>query len=98
MIQQVIHGMHQTVTLKDLGELHFFLGVEVRKFVDGIYLSQGKYIADILAKNDMLKCSPVLTHMSTSHYLTKNSGVDIENVSKYRSIIGALQYVTLTRP
>ena len=63
-----------------------------------MYLSQSKYIADLLAKHTMADCSPVSTPMSTGHYLTKESGNVISNASQYRSAVGALQYVTLTRP
>lgn len=90
--------MQTTFTLKDLGNLNYFLGVEVTKAFDGIHLPQTKYIDDLLAKNGMEKRSSVPTCMSTGHCLTKDSGDVIENSSQYRSIIGALQYVTLTRP
>ena len=49
-IQQVIQDMQQTFALKDLGELSYFLGIEVSKIQNGIHLSQAKYIADVLAK------------------------------------------------
>ncbi|KAH9680638.1 retrovirus-related pol polyprotein from transposon RE1 [Citrus sinensis] len=98
LIQQVIQDMHHTFALKDLGDLNYFLGIEVVKSATGLYLSQAKYIADILAKHDMVYSSPVSTPTSTSQYLTKDSDDIIQNVSQYRSIVGALQYVTLTRP
>lgn len=98
LVQQVIHNMQTTFALKDLGELNYFLGIEVSKTAAGVHLSQAKYIADLLAKHDMASCSPVPTPMSTGHHLTKSSGSPISNASQYRSIIGALQYVTLTRP
>ncbi|KAH9651467.1 hypothetical protein KPL70_026754 [Citrus sinensis] len=97
-VQQVIQDMQKTFALKDLGELSYFLGIEVSKLQNGIHLSQAKYIADILAKHDLVNYSPVPTPMSTGHQLTKDSGSEISNNSQYRSIIGALQYVTLTRP
>lgn len=73
--------MHHTFALKDLGELHYFLGIEVVRLANGIYLSQAKYIYDILSKHDMVNCSPVSTLMSTCHYLTKDSSDIIANVS-----------------
>ncbi|KAH9684881.1 retrovirus-related pol polyprotein from transposon RE1 [Citrus sinensis] len=91
-VQQVIQDMQHTFALKDLGELSYFLGIEVSKLHNGIHLSQAKYIADILLKHDLTHCSPVSTPMSTGQFLTKASGTDIANVSQYRSIIGALQY------
>ena len=89
--------MQKTFTLKDLGELNYFLGIKVSKTPNGFYLSQAKYIADLLAKYNMADCSHVPTLMSTEHQLRKGSGSIIPNASQYRSIIGALQYVTLTR-
>lgn len=67
MNQQVIHGMHRTFGLKDLREFHYFLGIKVNKFASGIYLSQAKYIVDILVKDGVTNCSLVPTHMSISH-------------------------------
>ena len=97
-VLQVISDMQATFALKDLGELSYFLGVEVTKTKEGIHLSQSKYIADLLAKQGMDSCSPVPTPMATSHQLTKHSGTEIDNSYQYRSVVGALQYVTLTRP
>ncbi|KAH9761225.1 hypothetical protein KPL70_000416 [Citrus sinensis] len=54
LIQQVIQDMHHTFALKDLRDLNYFLGIEVVKPATGLYLSQAKYIADILAKHDMV--------------------------------------------
>lgn len=96
-VLSVISDMQSTFALKDLGELSYFLGIQVTKTADGIHLCQPKYIADLLVKHNMDKSSPCATPMATSHSLTKNSGTPIDNDSQYRSIIGALQYVTLTR-
>ena len=98
MYQLVIQDMQQTFALKDLGKLSYFLGIEVSKIRNGIHLSQVKYIVDVLAKHDLVNCSPVPTPMSTGQQLTKALGSEISNISQYRSIIGALQYITLTRP
>ena len=68
------------------------MGIEVNKSAQGVYLTQAKYIADILAKHGMTDCIHVPTPMSTGYYLTKESGDIIDNVSQYRSIIGAQTY------
>lgn len=62
--------MPQTFALKDLGELNYFLGIQVTKTEKGIHLSQAKYIADLLAKNNMDKCCLYAKPMATSHHLT----------------------------
>ncbi|KAH9703475.1 retrovirus-related pol polyprotein from transposon RE1 [Citrus sinensis] len=81
LVQQMILNMQKTFTLKDLGELNYFLGIEVSKTSNGFYLSQAKYIADLLAKHNMADCSPVPTPMSTGHQLRKGSGSTITNAS-----------------
>ena len=97
-VLKVISDMQATFALKDLGELNYFLGIEVTKNSTGLQLSQSKYIVDLLNRHEMVTCSPVPTPMVTSHSLVKNSGAIIPNASQYRSVVGALQYVTLTRP
>ena len=67
LVQQVILNMHKTFALKDLKELNYFFGIEVSKTTNELYLSQAKYIADLLAKHNMTDCSPVPTPMSTGH-------------------------------
>jgi hypothetical protein len=83
-----------------LGDLHYFLGTEVKKVKDGILLSQSKYAQDILARVGMLSCKPSVTPLSASEKLSKVSGQALrpEDSTKYQSIVGALQYLTLTRP
>jgi hypothetical protein len=86
--------------LKDLGELHYFLGIEVKKTRDGILLSQEKYTSDILKRFGMLNCKQVSTPMSTSGKLLIHDGTVMgpQDATRYPSIVGALQYLTLTRP
>jgi hypothetical protein len=52
--------------LKDLGNLHFFLGIEVNKISNGILLSQSKYAKELLRKAGMFACKPINTPLSTS--------------------------------
>jgi hypothetical protein len=80
--------------------LHYFLGIEVNKCTDGIVLTQGKYVSDLLKNACMTNCKPVSTPLSTSEKLSLHSGSPLgpEDATRYRSIVGALQYLTLTRP
>jgi hypothetical protein len=82
-----------------LGKLHYFLGIEVNKSSEGILLSQEKYANDLLQKVGMNNCKPVSTLMSTSEKLSLQGGepVGLNDSTQYRRIIGALQYLTLTR-
>jgi histone deacetylase 1/2 len=86
--------------LKDLGELHYFLGIDVNKVHDGIILSQDKYASDLLKRVNMASCKPVSTPLSTSERFFAYEGTSLgPNDSKnYRSVVGALQYLTLIKP
>lgn len=87
--------------MKDLGNLHYFLGIEVTKCSDGgILLSQEKYVNDLLKKVNMAQCKPLSSPLSTGEKLSlhKGSVLGQNDATRYRSVVGALQYLTLTRP
>uniref|UniRef100_A0A8R7Q6X9 Reverse transcriptase Ty1/copia-type domain-containing protein n=1 Tax=Triticum urartu TaxID=4572 RepID=A0A8R7Q6X9_TRIUA len=86
--------------LKDLGALHFFLGIEVKKLASGVLLSQEKYVQEILQRMGMTGCKPSPTPLPTSEKLSLHDGdiLTTDDSTRYRSIVGALQYLTLTRP
>ncbi|CAN6707056.1 unnamed protein product [Malus baccata var. baccata] len=81
--------------IKDLGPLHYFLGIEVKRSSSGIFISQTKYILDLLQKSNMLGAKPCATHLSTSA-LDHQSSL-LSNPSKYKSLVGGLQYLTWSR-
>ena len=86
-------------SLKDLGTLNFFLGVEIIPTSSGMFLSQHKYIRDILEKFDMLSAKEVQTPMATTNVkLHLKDGTGPFDTTKYRQVIGSLQYISLTRP
>jgi histone deacetylase 1/2 len=86
--------------LKDLGELHYFLGIEVKKVNNSLVLSQERYAADILARSGMSNCKAIDTPLSNTEKLSAYEGAVLgpEDITRYRSLVGALQYLTLTRP
>ena len=96
----LLQALRSDFALKDLGELHYFLGIEVSKVRDGIVLSQAKYANDVLKRTGMQQCKPASTPMSASEKLSVYEGTPLsaEDYTRYRSIVGALQYLTLTRP
>ncbi|KAH9736625.1 retrovirus-related pol polyprotein from transposon RE1 [Citrus sinensis] len=98
LIQQVISNLQSTFALKDLGELNYFLGIQVVKNSSGLHLSQSKYIVDLLHKVNLQDCTPCSTPMAAGTSLTKSDSELFDNATLYRSTIGALQYATLTRP
>lgn len=97
-LQKFKTALANKFSLKDMGSPSHFLGVELLPTPTGIFLSQQHYIRDILAKGNMIDAKPVFTPMSTSCSLT--SDVDTLNCdpSSYRSIIGSLHYLSITRP
>jgi histone deacetylase 1/2 len=97
---QLLVQLRQTFPVKDLGRLGFFLGIEVKHQQDGLHLSQQKYITDLLAKTNMTQAKTVSTPMASSEKLSRHVGVPLsaEEMTRYRSTVGALQYLTLTRP
>lgn len=96
----LLQALSSDFALKDLGELHYFLGIEATKVKGGLTLTQTKYANDILRRTGMMNCKPSNTPLSTSEKLSAFEGTPLsaEDASRYRSIVGALQYLTLTRP
>ena len=96
----LLHDLSSEFALKDLGDLSFFLGIEVKKVQDGIVLKQEKYANELLARMGMKDCKVSPTPLTSSEQLSAYEGEPLkeEESTKYRSAVGALQYLTLTRP
>jgi hypothetical protein len=94
----LLQELREEFALKDLGELSYFLGIEVNKVRDGLLLTQGKYASDLLEKARMMNCKFVSTPLSTSEKLSLEGGVLLgpEDSTRYKSVVGGLQYLTLT--
>ncbi|KAM1013289.1 hypothetical protein ACFX2C_043432 [Malus domestica] len=82
--------------VKDLGDIHYFLGIEVHRSAKGLFLHQSKYALDLLKKSDMLGVKPCSTPVGSAKL--DHSGSPLSDPSFYRSTVGALQYLTWTRP
>jgi hypothetical protein len=80
-----------------LEELSFFFGLQVRQRNQGIFISQTKYIREMIKSFIMEDCKPVTTPMQTSFKLSKDDDSKYIDKRKYRSIIGSLLYVTTSR-
>ncbi|GJW75164.1 putative ribonuclease H-like domain-containing protein [Tanacetum coccineum] len=90
--------MHKRFQMSSMGELTFFLGLQVKQQPDGIFISQDKYVADILKKFDFLSIRTATTPIESNKPLVKDEdGVDVD-VHVYRSMIGSLMYLTASRP
>ncbi|XP_071678452.1 uncharacterized mitochondrial protein AtMg00810-like [Lolium perenne] len=99
-ITALLQDLKANFAIKDLGDLHYSLGIEVKKIHNGLLLTQEKYATDLLDRVGMHGCKPAPTPLSSSEQLSLTDGTSVgsEDSSQYRSIVGALQYLTLTRP
>jgi histone deacetylase 1/2 len=96
----LLKDLSKEFALKDLGDLHYFLGMEVKEVNDRLILSQTKYAQDVLAHVGMADCKGSPTPFSSSEKITAHEGEPLgpDDSTKYRSMVGALQYLTLTKP
>jgi len=96
-IKNLVHQLNSEFSLKDLGILDYFLGIEVHHSPSGsLLLSQTKYIKDLLQKANMINANSMPSPMASSTKLSKFGSVS--DPTFFRSIVGALQYATITRP
>ena len=81
-----------------IGELSYFLGLQVKQLKEGTFVSQGKYIKDMLKKFGMQDAKSISTPMGTNESLDSDLSGNMVNQKEYRSLIGSLLYVTASRP
>ncbi|GKC18112.1 retrovirus-related pol polyprotein from transposon TNT 1-94, partial [Tanacetum coccineum] len=96
-ITTFISCLNQEFAIKDLGDLNYFLGLEVVYTDHGLFLTQSKYASDILKRADLYDSKPVSTPLAPHVSFTAN-GLSFSDPTLYRSLVGALQYLTFTRP
>jgi hypothetical protein len=98
MSQKFAKDMQNEFEMSLLGELSFFLGLQICQRNQGIFISQTKYIREMLKRFGMEDCKPVNTPMQTSCKLSKYDDSKSTDQRQYRSMIGNLLYVTTSRP
>ena len=84
--------------MSDVGPLSYFLGISVTRTSSHMLLSQQKYAQEILERVGMSSCNPVATPVDTNSKLIADARPPVSNPTHYRSLAGALQYLTFTRP
>ncbi|KAG8496960.1 hypothetical protein CXB51_008168 [Gossypium anomalum] len=98
-IDKVVHLLNMNFALKDMGPLSFFLGIAVQHTPQRLFLSQQKYIGEILSKTGMSAATPTLTPMvSFPKLVAVDESSPLVDDRLYRSTIGMLQYMCITRP
>ncbi|GKE45533.1 putative ribonuclease H-like domain-containing protein, partial [Tanacetum coccineum] len=90
--------MHEKFQMSSMGELTFFLGLQVQQKKDGIFISQDKCVVEILKKFGFTKVKTASTPMETQKPLLKDKDGEEVDVHMYRSMIGSLMYLTSSRP
>jgi len=98
MIQKFKDYLSRCFSMKDLGKFKYFLGIEVSRGPDGIFLSQRKYASDIVSDNGLLGTKPAATPLEQNHRLASDDGPLLADPKPYRRLVGRLIYLTHTRP
>nr|GEV39618.1 ribonuclease H-like domain-containing protein [Tanacetum cinerariifolium] len=96
-LQWIITSIHNEFAMKDLGSLNYFLGNSTQQSASGLFLSQSKFVEEILERAHMKNCNPCRTPVDTESKLGSD-GDHVSDPTLYRSLASALQYLTFTRP
>ncbi|GKA73993.1 ribonuclease H-like domain-containing protein [Tanacetum coccineum] len=97
LLTRIITLLHGEFAMTDLGSLNYFLGISAQRSKAGLFLSQSKFAAEILERAHVQHCNPCKTPVDTESKLGSD-GDPISDPTLYRSLAGALQYLTFTRP
>eukprot|EP00253_Pinus_taeda_P026962 PITA_26962 len=97
-IASIKKNLKKGFEMTDLGYAHYYLGIEVTQHPKSIFLSQKKYTGDLLNRFGMTKCNPLTTPMEQNLKLTSIEGKEFEDATKYRQLVGSLNYLTTTKP
>jgi hypothetical protein len=84
--------------MKDLGPLNYFLGLEISFYSDGYYLTQAKYISDLLSRANLTDSKIVDTPTKLNTRLTPHDGKPLRDFTLYRHLVNSLVYLIVTRP
>ncbi|GJW18425.1 ribonuclease H-like domain-containing protein [Tanacetum coccineum] len=96
-LQRIIASLFSEFAMKDLGSLNYFLGIFAQLSASDLFLSQSKFVEEILERDHMQNCNPCRTPVDTEAKLGSN-GDRVNDPTLYRSLAGALQYLIFTCP
>jgi hypothetical protein len=97
LLHRTIIALEREFAMKDLGPLHHFLGITVERRPQGLFLHQRQYAIDILERAGMFDCKPCSTPVDTQAKLSEDDVPSVADAMSYRSLTGALQYLTFSR-
>lgn len=97
LVGSFVEGLSSEFSIKDLGPVHHFLGVEIQSHFDSLHLSQSHYTHTILEHSHILHCQPMSTTPEACSTIEKDS-THVSDPSHFRGIVGTLQYLNLTHP
>jgi hypothetical protein len=98
LLCRTIFALQREFVMKDLGSLHHFLRITVERCPGGMFLHQCTYTLDIIKRATMADCKPYMTPVDLQARLAADSGPPVQDAFQFRSIAGALQYLTFIRP
>jgi hypothetical protein len=97
-IDMLVANLKSDFAMKDLGPLHYFLGIQVVRTTTGLHLRQSKYNADLLRRIHMDEAKPYAAPCLAGSKMSQFDGDLLDDPTLFRHVVGALQYATLTRP
>ncbi|XP_058079289.1 uncharacterized mitochondrial protein AtMg00810-like [Magnolia sinica] len=97
-IRDLQRFLSQNFEMKDLGQLNYFLGLEVTLGSDGYYLSQAKYASDLLSKAGLSDSKTCTSPLEYNVKLLATDGESLPDATLYKQLVSSLIYLTVTRP
>lgn len=98
IITELISKLQCRFDMTDLGALKYFLGLEITRDMDGIHVSQAKYVRDVLTRFGMLSAKPCSTPIALRSDTDIGSLCSVPDAQNYRALVGALHYLTFSSP
>jgi len=97
-IEGVKRNLKQKFEIKDLGKLKYFLGIEIAHSTKGLFISQRKYVLDLLKETGKIGCKPAITPIDTNIKLNTEDGEPLSDINQFQRLVGKLIYLTVNRP
>jgi hypothetical protein len=98
IVAKFVDTMSREFEMSMMGELNFFLSLQIKQSKEGTFVHQGKYTKDMLKKFDMADAKPLSTPMATTTVLNADEDGEVVDQKEYQSMIGSLLYLMATRP